>query len=263
MNNLCGFTSSLAKPLHKDPELSKNFNGRTWIILGGTSIIAEEFARLAAQAGYSLVLVGRNIEQLEIISADLRLRFATHCTFFFTDFDRSLTPLLEFLLQKEREIDLFIAHSAILTNEKLNLEKIKELCQVNVSSTVQIIHTYLSRLQATYRIVFLSSASACRGRAKNSLYGGTKRSIETYLEGLQQGLASSTNITIARLGFIDTSQTFGLPGIFYAASPKNCAKSCWKAVNKGKRLFYYPFFWRYIMAFIKRLPFFIYSKWRF
>lgn len=234
---------------------------RTWVILGATSIIAEEFAHLAAQAGNSLILVARDREQLAIIAADLRLRYQVQCDVIFTDFAGDLSEVLQVLQAYPQEIDLFIAYSSILENHELNQEKINELVRVNILSTVQFIHAYQTKQQTQSRLIFLSSVAACRGRAKNSLYGGSKATIETYLEGLQQqSRDNSFQITIARLGFIDTVQTFGLPGIFYASPPKACAKACWRASFARKRLIYHPFFWRFIMGIINCIPFPIFKK---
>jgi short-subunit dehydrogenase len=233
---------------------------RTWIILGATSIIAEEFAHLAVQAGNSLILVARNREQLTTIAADLQLRYQVHCDVVFTDFAGDLSEILQILQTHSQEVDLFIAYSSILENHELNQEKINELVRVNILSTVQFIHAYQAKQQTQSRLIFLSSVAACRGRAKNSLYGGSKAAIEIYLQGLQQSGDNSLQITIARLGFIDTVQTFGLPGIFYASPPKACAKACWRASFAGKRLIYHPFFWRFIMGIIRYLPFPIYKK---
>ncbi|KTC85762.1 SDR family NAD(P)-dependent oxidoreductase [Legionella drozanskii] len=235
-------------------------NKRTWLILGATSIIAEEFAHLAAQAGNSLILVARNREQLAVIAADIQLRYHVQCDFIFTDFAGDLSEVLQILQPHQQEVDLFIAYSSILENHELNQENINELVRVNILSTVQFIHAYQTKPQTQYRLIFLSSVAACRGRAKNSLYGGSKAAIETYLEGLQQSKDNDFQITIARLGFIDTVQTFGLPGIFYASPPKACAKACWRASFAQKRLIYHPFFWRFIMSLIRHLPFAIYKR---
>ncbi|ASQ45364.1 SDR family NAD(P)-dependent oxidoreductase [Legionella clemsonensis] len=236
---------------------------RTWIILGATSIIAEEFAQLAARKKKNLLLVGRNLEQLEIIAANLRIRYKVQCDLLFTDFSKDISTLLELLQRKSPcEFDLFIAHSAMLQNHELNLTAIEDMVHTNVLSTLQLIHVYLQRAQSHYYLLFLSSVAACRGRSKNSLYGGTKAAIEVYLEGLQQS-TKNLQVTVARLGFIDTIQTYGNPGIFYASSPKACAKACWRAVTTGKRQIYHPFFWRFIMAIIKHLPFFIYKRMKF
>jgi short-subunit dehydrogenase len=233
---------------------------RTWVILGATSIIAEEFAHLAARSGASLLLVGRNQEQLDIIASDLHLRYQARATVLLMDFASDLQDLLTWIRDSVNELDLFIAFSLIEDNASLDQENIEQLLKVNVLSTVQIINSYIHKLQSTHRLIFLSSVAACRGRAKNSLYGGSKALIETYLEGLQQASPKTVQITLARLGFIDTVQTFGSPGIFYASPPKACAKACWRASYAGKRLIYHPFFWRFIMGLIKRIPFFLYKK---
>ena len=233
---------------------------KTWLILGATSIIAEEFAHLAAQAGQSLILVARNTTQLEMIAADIRLRYQIDCEVFFTDFSADLTKIMTLFQQEKKELALFIAYSKILENSELTREMIKELININILSTTEIINAYLHKPQAEHRLIFLSSVAACRGRAKNSLYGASKAAIEIYLEGLQQSANKDLQITIARLGFIDTVQTFGAPGIFYASPPKACAKACWQASQKGKHLVYHPFFWRFIMGIISRLPYFLYKR---
>ncbi|MBA2651870.1 MAG: SDR family NAD(P)-dependent oxidoreductase [Tatlockia sp.] len=233
---------------------------RTWMILGATSIIAEEFAQLAAQAGNSLLLVGRNASQLNIIAADLRLRYHVKTEVLICDFGKDIRPLLSLFENNPDEIDMFIAFSSIIENSALNPKNIEALVTINIQSTVKIIQTYIVKTQAQHRIIFLSSVAACRGRAKNSLYGGSKALVETFLEGLEQASAGKLHLTIARLGFIDTAQTFGTPGIFYASPPKACAKACWRASYAGKRRIYHPFFWRFIMAIISRLPFIVYKK---
>lgn len=234
---------------------------RTWVILGATSIIAEQFAHLAASSGNRLRLVGRNKEQLELISDDIKLRYQVQCDIVIMEMSAATHKLLTILKKPDdTELDLFIAHSDFTGNDHLNSEQITHLIKTNILSTTLIIHAYLSSKQKEHHLLYLSSVAMCRGRAKNSLYGASKAAIEVYLQGLQQAASNYQSITIARLGFIDTKQTWGLPGIFYAASPKKCANACWKAIKKNKNIFYYPWFWRVIMILIKCLPFSIYKK---
>jgi short-subunit dehydrogenase len=232
---------------------------RTWMIIGATSIIAEKFAHLTAQLGHRLILVGRQKQQLNIIAQDLKIRYQIQCELFIVNLEK-MDGLLNFVQEQNQELDLFIAHSDFTYNEQLNVETITQLIKVNILASALLIHTYFNRPQNEYNLLFLSSVAACRGRSKNSLYGGSKASIEIYLEGLQQARDNNHNISIARLGYIDTKQTYGLPGIFYAAKPEACAKACWIALRKRKKIFYYPFFWRIIMGIISRLPFFIYKR---
>ncbi|RUR18859.1 SDR family NAD(P)-dependent oxidoreductase [Legionella sp. km535] len=233
---------------------------RTWVIIGATSIIAEEFAHCAAKDGNALRLVGRDQEQLNLIAKDIELRYHVPCTVEIMDMMQSTSNLLTVLKPDAQELDLFIAQSDFAGNNHLTVESITQLVQVNILATTLLIQAYLERSQSRHHLLFLSSVAACRGRAKNSLYGGSKAAIEVYLEGLQQSAQQNQHITIARLGFIDTRQTFGLPGIFYAAPPKECAKACWKALHKNKRMIYFPKFWRAIMAIMTRIPFVLYKR---
>lgn len=233
---------------------------RTWAIIGATSIIAEDFAHLVASLGHRLRLVGREKDQLTLISQDIQLRHHVPCDVVLMDMTEPAEKLASVLSQEGEELDLFIAHSDFTDNDHLNNKTITQLIDVNILATTLLIHTYLNTKQTEHHLIYLSSAAACRGRAKNSLYGASKAAIEVYLEGLQQAATKNQHITIARLGFIDTKQTYGLPGIFYAAPPKDCAQACLKAMKRKKRLIYYPGFWRVIMAVITHLPFFIYKK---
>ena len=235
-------------------------NSKTWLITGASSLIAQEFARLAAKSGCNLILLARNPEELNVIAGDFRLRYKIQCTTVVIDFATSIDATLNQLMKEICEFSLFIAHSLTLNNEALTHETINALIQTNITSTVQLIQAYFARKQRDYELIFLSSVAAERGRAKNSLYGASKKTIEVYLEGLQQQAKPHEHITIARLGFIDTAQTYGLPGVFYASPPEYCANACWKAAAKRKRIIYHPFFWRYIMGIIKRLPFVLYKR---
>lgn len=233
---------------------------RTWVILGATSAIAEQFAHIAAQHQCSLRLIGRDTEQLELIAQDIKLRYHIACEVRTLDMMQSTNKLLTAFADINTEFDLFIAHSDFTENAQLNSTTISHLIKTNVLATTVLINAYLKIDLTNHNIIYLSSVAACRGRTKNSLYGGTKAAVELYLQGIQQSAGSKCRITIARLGFIDTKQTYGLPGIFYAASPKDCAMACWNGLAKNKHLFYYPNFWRMIMAIISRLPFFIYKR---
>lgn len=233
---------------------------RTWVIIGATSIIAEQFAHLAAQAGCNLRLVGRNKAQLELIAEDIMLRYQVGCEVMCINIIGADDKLITTLKPDENELDLFLAHSDFTDNNHLNHESISQLIKTNILATTLLINDYLFLKQNQHHIVYLSSVAACRGRAKNSLYGASKAAIEVYLQGLQQAATPNQHISIARLGFIDTRQTYGLSGIFYAAPPQACAKACWKAIKNNKRMFYFPGFWRILMAIITRLPFFLYKK---
>lgn len=232
---------------------------RTWVIFGATSIIAEEFAHCAANEGNALLLIGRDKQQLDIIAADITLRHHVHCDVLAVDLAKDIHSLIK-IIEHQKNIDLFFAHSVMLNNNQLNSTNISELLNANITNTIQLIHAYWHKKQTQHQLIFISSVAASRGRAKNSLYGASKAAIEVYLQGLQQVATNHQQITIARLGYIDTHVTYGEPGIFYASSPEACANACWHAINKKKRNIYHPSFWGVIMGIITYLPFFIYRR---
>lgn len=233
---------------------------RTWVILGATSIIAEHFAHYAAKDGHRIRLVGRQREQLELIAQDIQLRYHVACEVIVVNLAKKAEAVLTVLKAETQEIDVFVAHSDFTENADLTPQTIEHLVTLNIQTSLLLINAYFNQKQSQHNLIYLSSVAACRGRAKNSLYGASKACIEIYLQGLQQAATSNQHISIARLGFIDTKQTYGLPGIFYAGSPKLCAQACWNALNKKKRMIYYPFFWWGIMQIIIRMPFFLYKR---
>lgn len=232
----------------------------TWVIVGATSSIAKAFAHTAAGAGHALLLIARDKDELKVIARDLRLRHRVQCDYYVLDLTQDITVFLTSLAHKSFDIALFIAASIQYSNEELTNTHIETLVRVNVLNSTKIILAYLQKKQKSHRLIYLSSVAGLRGRAKNSLYGGSKAAIDVYLQGIQQLGTPEQVITIARLGFIDTVQTYGQPGIFYASPPISCAKACWKASSKGKRIIYYPSFWRFLMLIIRNLPFFLFRR---
>ncbi len=233
---------------------------RLWIITGASSLISEAFARLAAKQGDKLLLTARDKQQLECIASDISIRYQVDVAIMPLDMSVSVKPLLNFIQQTEDELSLFIGHSLIMDNAELDEASIEQMLCANVHHSVQLIHAYMKKNQQQHQILFLSSVAASRGRAKNSLYAGSKAAIERYLEGLQQAANEHTQITIMRLGYIDTQQTFGKAGIFYAAHPDEAAKACWRTLKKGRRKSYFPIFWLPIMSIIKALPMILFKK---
>lgn len=227
-----------------------------WVVVGATSAIARAFALMAAAEGASLLLVARDIQRLQVLQTDIGLRYKTPCDILACDLAKDSTPLLQAIKNLPGQVFLFLAQGHVQDNDQLDKNAIDKMLAVNTASVIQSIHTCLLRAQDSQKIVFLSSVAGMRGRARNSLYGGTKSAVDVYLQGLQQESVKNRHITIARLGFVDTQSTFGLKGAeALAISPERAARACLHALKRKKRIVYIPFFWRIIMGVIVRLPF--------
>ena len=235
-------------------------SAHTWIITGGTSVVAEAFAHLAAKSAKRVILVGRNAQQLTLICADIQCRYQINCEYLIQDFNDDITPLLEKLAEIKQSCSLFLAHADTSNNSELNRETISRLIRVNIENTILLAHQYWQHSQKHKNIIYISSVAANNGRSKNSLYGATKSAVEIYLQGLQQESKQEQHILIARAGFLDTHQTFGMPGIFHAAKPLAFAKRLWQSNQRQRHRIYFPRFWRFIMLIFSMMPWPLYKK---
>lgn len=109
--------------------------------------------------------------------------------------------------------------------------------------------------QRSGRIIVIGSVAGDRGRVKNYLYGSAKAGLATYTEGLRARLfRAGPTVTLVKPGFVDTSMTWGLPGLFLVAAPEDVARAMLTAADKGKAVVYLPGFWRLIMLIIQHIP---------
>src|SRR5258706_11042784 len=105
------------------------------------------------------------------------------------------------------------------------------------------------------RVIVLSSVAGDRGRLKNYVYGAAKSGLTTFAAGLRNRLfRSGVTVTTVKPGFLDTGMTWGLPGIFLAASPESAARAMLRAGLKGRETVYVPAFWALIMLIIRLIP---------
>ena len=110
-------------------------------------------------------------------------------------------------------------------------------------------------------VVGVASVAGDRGRIGNYVYGAAKAGFATYLSGLRNRLTrAGGHVVTVKPGFVDTSMTWGLPGMFLVASPEKVAEDILKAARKKRNVIYTPFFWRFIMLIIIHIPEFIFKK---
>jgi hypothetical protein len=216
---------------------------KVWVIIGASSVIAREFAKLIANQAHEILLVGRNIEDINLTANDIMLRSSIKVRTLNVDLikEAELNALLKQLKSIQDEVSLYLAHSLTYENEQLSQAHLKALIDCNITATTTLIHTFVNDCKKPKQLVYLSSVAGTRGRKKNSLYGASKKMIEVYIDGLR---ASHPHIHFytPRLGFIDTKETYGKAGIFYALPPKRLAQNTIGALKKVRQKGYLPFF---------------------
>lgn len=238
------------------------------LILGVTSAIAEQVARIYALQGCNFYIVGRNQDRLETIAADLRVRGALSVTTLAGDLAQvsQIKHQLVELLDSIDRLDIGLISYGTLPDQQATQVDVDELQQtIEVNGTSQLVWGSLiaNKLeqQSAGTLAVISSVAGMRGRQSNYSYGAAKGMVSIFLSGLRNRLAKSgVSVLDIRPGFVDTPMTADFPKGPLWASPEKVARDICKAIDKKRDVLYTPFFWRWIMLIVRHIPEFIFKK---
>lgn len=231
------------------------------LILGATSSIAEYVARQYAQESGNLILVGRNSEKLERVSAHLRatgVAAIEKVEMELTDITQH-AALLRNLFLKYEHIDRVLIAFGWLPDDKVtpDLSTAMEAISVNYAAPVSLL-LLLAPYMETQRagvIGVITSVAGDRGREKGYIYGSNKAGLSVFLQGLRLRLKrSKVKLIDIKPGFVDTPMTAHLKKTKLFASPERVAQGIVKAMNRNWSPVYLPWFWRYIMWIVRHMP---------
>lgn len=236
------------------------------LIIGAKSDIAKEIARVYAKNGYDLYLAGRDINSLNGLANDIKIR---------SDVDVKLKELdlLDFDSHKffydaleEGPLGVIIVAGYMAEQKECEKDWDKTINTINVNYTgaMSILNIVANDFEVQKRgfIVGVSSVAGDRGRKANYIYGSAKAGFSAYLSGLRNRLfISGVNILTVKPGFVHTKMTLGLDlPEKLTAQPKEVASDIYNAQQKGRDILYTKWIWRYLMLIIKHIPEFIFKK---
>ncbi len=231
-----------------------------WIIIGASSSIARAFAHEAAQAGASILLAGRDVDDLDRTAADIAVRYGVSAGAVYCDVSdaQSRADLAAFDTQGER-VNVMLAAGSMPEQEDMENDEalLNSMIAATYSGPVTLINALAPKFETQQggALVVIGSVAGDRGRKKNHIYGSAKAGLATYAEGLRARLfPAGASVTIVKPGFVDTAMTWGLPGLFLVSTPQAAANAIFKAAQSGKPELYHPFFWRWIMLIIRFVP---------
>ena len=246
----------------------KPLHGQKVLILGATSLIAQEVSKLLADRQCPLFLVGRDAAKLCAIAADLKVRGAAKvgtATADLTDtalHDQIIEDAVHFL----NGIDIaLIAHGFLGVQKEANecWERTREILDVNFLSPASLASRLANLFETSGagHLVVIGSVAGDRGKKGNYAYGAAKAGIEVFLEGIRHRLASTSGqVLLIKPGFVDTPMTAHLPKSPLFSSASTTARGIVAAIESGRSVVYLPRFWRYVMAAIRILPEPIFNK---
>ena len=233
------------------------------LIVGATSGIARALAREFAQHQYSLLLAGRDAEELQTQAADLRVRGRSRVetiVFDAADYDAHKTFWNEALQACDGDLyGVVLCHGLMPPQEELqnDLALARTMVEVNYTSYVALLNLAGEYFETQRRgfVAAIGSVAGDRGRAGNYLYGSTKAALDVLLQGLRQRLAPvRVAVTTIKPGPIDTGMTFGLDKLPLLASPERAASDIFRAIRRRREIVYTPAPWRFIMLLLQLVP---------
>ena len=228
--------------------------------------MGRALARLMAERGDELVLLGRDLADLEKSARDLEVRAGrgTVATAL-CDLEQPATfaPALQAAQTALGGLDTVVVTAGMFaTQEALETdgELARRLLVVDFAHTVAFCEEARRRLLAAGggRLCVFSSVAGERGRKPVVLYGAAKAGLTRYLEGLDHKFRGQGLITICvKPGFVKTSMTDGLRPPPFAGEPEGVARRVLKAIDRGQPVVYAPPMWGLIMLVIRNLPRFV------
>lgn len=232
----------------------------TVLLIGATSRILEDIARIHARRGHTLLLLGRDGVRLQAMASDLKIRGGADCEFLALDLakvdshqtlaswlgkraiDRAYIGQGVLYPQDEIEKDLGLAHATVMAN---------------FESYVRV-GTYVGSVMSAQGygdLAILGSVAGLRGKQSNLVYASSVAGRNTFADGLRHRLISrGVRVYTLLLGFVDTPMTKGFKKGVLWISPESAAKRIVSAVDNKCLKTYIPGFWRYLMWVIRSIP---------
>ncbi|MBI3902767.1 MAG: SDR family oxidoreductase [Nitrosomonadales bacterium] len=235
--------------------------GEAVLILGATSAIARATAAAFAARGAALYLASRDLDELQRIASDLRIRYGVevHYAAFDAEATETHAAFFQSVLANMPDLSGVVLAFGYLGDQQAARDfkvgaKVIASNFTGAASILSLCADHFEPLQRGF-IIGISSVAGDRGRQSNYVYGAAKGALSLYLQGLRNRLyASGVRVITIKPGFVDTAMTYGLPGLFLVASPQDIGERIVRTLGKQADVVYLPWFWRYIMLIIKHVP---------
>ena len=233
------------------------------VVLGGTSKIGGEVARLAARDGNRILLIGRRPERLEHAAGDLLARGARSAEWILADLaDVSChARIIAEARSKLPDFDTALFSYGTLT-ENDRAESIVNYTLAEIATNFTSIVSLLTLLAPHFEerkagcMTVISSVAGERGRRSNYVYGSAKGGLSIFLQGYRARLfRSGVRVLTVKPGPVETPMTAHLPQSRLFASAAAVGHRIYREMTGGsKDVLYTPRYWRYVMSGVRGVP---------
>lgn len=232
--------------------------GKKAIVIGASSGIGLEVAKLLVGAGWTVGVGARRVERMQQIGAVAVEQIDVT--------ESNATAALQQLINKTGGMDLFFYASGIgKQNRELHEDIELATMQTNALGFTRMIgaaYRYFA-LQGNGHIAAITSIAGTKGLGPAPAYSATKAMQATYLQALEQqsnkrGL--DIRITDIRPGFVDTTLLSGDVRYPMMLRPERVAKEIVAAINRQSHVRIIDWKYRILTAFWRRVPRFVWRR---
>lgn len=232
--------------------------GKKAIVIGASSGIGLEVAKLLVGAGWTVGVGARRVERMQQIGAVAVEQIDVT--------ESNATAALQQLIDKTGGMDLFFYASGIgKQNRELHEDIELATMQTNALGFTRMIgaaYRYFA-LQGNGHIAAITSIAGTKGLGPAPAYSATKAMQTTYLQALEQqsnkrGL--DIRITDIRPGFVDTALLSGDVRYPMMLRPERVAKEIVAAINQQSHVRIIDWKYRILTAFWRRIPRFVWRR---
>lgn len=240
------------------------------LITGGTSGIGAAYAELLAEAGYSLILIGRRQPELTAVCDRLAGQFGIAAEPVLADLSvASERQALAQRITALSRLDVLINNAGYSQDGlygDVSWPKQQALLDVHVQATCELSYAALPLLLAqSGALINVSSVASWLPTPQSALYGPTKVFVRSFSETLalgyaRQGLkvqALSPGFTVTdfheKLG-IDPDKFYRSKGFMRAWSARSVVQKSWRDLHRGRIVSIPGWNYRLIVALLRHLP---------
>ena len=229
------------------------------LIVGATSAIASEVARIYAARGARLHLLARNPAKLEALARELGVDETGYAAADFDDLER-VAELVKGALSALGGVDVVLIAHGELGDQLLSeasFAAAEAALRTNLLSVIAFLVPLANALEAQGAgcLGVITSVAGDRGRPRNYTYGAAKGALNIYLQGVRSRLfRTGVKVVTLKLGPVDTPMTVGHTKNALFAKPRPVATSIVKALDAGVSEAYVPSFWSVIMPLVRNTP---------
>jgi short-subunit dehydrogenase len=258
-------TQSRGRTQTAQPRPSRRSRQRpcTVLITGATGGIGAALARGYAQPGRTLILHGRDVSRLEVLTRECELRGAqVHgATFDLRDAAATIAALDN--LSNQHVIDLAIVNAGVSRSiargaESESLDASREMLAVNLDGAIATVAGVLPemRRRGAGQIALVSSLAAYVGLPLTPTYCASKAALKVYGEALRGLLAPrGVAVNVVMPGFVRTPMNERSAGAMpFRMSPEQAADRIRHGLEHNRARIAFPRRLAWVMWFLSTLP---------